>query len=293
MDDFSFSDSLRKDVQNKIEECLSRVGIMFRIFSRNKSRSSLKEKLSRGVYGEGRKIQDSLGVRVVLYFNDDIEIVHKILNNIFVERKKDHSIDVKNDKEFSAIRYNVVYEIPMEVLEKEYRYKKFSKVIDSTFELQIRSMLSEGWHEVEHDLRYKSKNDWDGYDYISRKLNGVYATLETSEWGMVKIFDDLAYAHYKNNKWESMLRQKFRIRIEKKPLNDELINYLNENKEVAKSFFRLSRSEVVYAMALNGFSLPISLNSLVYFCNIFYIKDSYISSIVPEMYKDEFGGVLD
>ncbi len=90
--------------------------------------------------------------------------------------------------EFSAVRYNIIYELPLELLNGERNFPGASHLIDSTFELQIRSILSEGWHEVEHDLRYKAKQDWIGNDVESRKLNGIYATLETSEWTMIKNF---------------------------------------------------------------------------------------------------------
>ncbi|ASG63019.1 hypothetical protein CEW81_07275 [Kluyvera genomosp. 3] len=117
---------------------------MFRLFSRNKDTQSLSKKLENPKYGETHKIQDALGIRIALYFNDDVELVHGILNEIFTEREKDHSIDIMKAAEFSAVRYNIIYELPPSLLEKEYSYLKFSDKIDSTFELQIRSILSEG-----------------------------------------------------------------------------------------------------------------------------------------------------
>ncbi|MBK7959276.1 MAG: hypothetical protein IPK03_14995 [Bacteroidetes bacterium] len=33
-----------------------------------------------------------------------------------------------------------------------------NSLVDSTFEVQLRTILSEGWHEIDHDLRYKSIN---------------------------------------------------------------------------------------------------------------------------------------
>lgn len=34
-----------------------------------------------------------------------------------------------------------------------------SSLIDCTYEIQLRTVLSEGWHEVEHDLRYKCRTE--------------------------------------------------------------------------------------------------------------------------------------
>jgi hypothetical protein len=68
--------------------------------------------------------------------------------------------------------------------------------------------------------------DWEGNEVESRKLNGIYATLETSEWTMIKIFDELAYKHYKKN-WNSMLRQKFRLRLTAQELYPGVITHFH------------------------------------------------------------------
>ena len=74
----------------------------------------------------------------------------------------------------------------------------YEDLIDNTYEVQIRTILSEGWHEVEHDLRYKCKEEWNEFKEESRLLNGIYATLESSEWSMLTLFDRLSYSQYKN-----------------------------------------------------------------------------------------------
>ncbi|EEV0560614.1 RelA/SpoT protein, partial [Escherichia coli] len=80
MINFSFSDTLRVDIENLISEKLNSLGIMFRLFSRNKDAQSLERKLENPKYGVTHKVQDALGVRIALYFNDDVELVHSILN---------------------------------------------------------------------------------------------------------------------------------------------------------------------------------------------------------------------
>lgn len=286
---FTFGDVVRKDLEKIIIDKFTSMGLMFRIFTRNKSCSSLSKKIkSNPKYGSEKKIQDSIGIRVVLYFNDDIDIAHHALNSIFKQREKDQSIDQMNTKDFSAIRYNIVYEIPNNLIKSNNSYSKFSMYIDNTFELQIRTVLSEGWHEVEHDLRYKAQRDWEGSELESRKLNGIYATLETSEWTMLKIFDELAYKHYKNGKWESMLRQKMRMRINDDKLDPDIERIFNENKSVAKEFYRVSRNKMLKDMSKKNFSLPITLNSLVYFCNLLYVKSEAVSGITPSFFVEEF-----
>lgn len=288
MNNFSFSDTLRFDVENMISSKLNSLGIMFRLFARNKDTQSLNKKLENSKYGTTHKIQDALGVRIALYFNDDIELVHTILNEIFIEREKDHSIDIMTAAEFSAVRYNIIYEIPERLLNGERNFPASAHLIDSTFELQIRSILSEGWHEVEHDLRYKAKQDWIGNDVESRKLNGIYATLETSEWTMIKIFDELAYKHYKNKNWNSMLRQKFRLRLTTQELHTDIRNFFDANLNVAKDIYRIPRKALINKMSEKDFTLPLNVNNLVYFSNLFFINDEGLNKITPSMFSEEF-----
>lgn len=41
-------------------------------------------------------------------------------------------------------------------------------------------------------------------------------------------------------------------------------------------------------MAKENFTIPLNINSLIYFCNFFYIKDETILEITPNIFKDEF-----
>lgn len=276
------SEGVMKEITDSISSKLSDVGIMFRIFSRAKNRDSLKKKLdSNPDYGSGKKLQDLIGVRVVLYFNDDIDTVREIISSSFVERAKDVSIDENRNDEFKATRYNIVYSLDQNYTTK-LNLKDDSARIDNTFELQIRTIFSEGWHEVEHDLRYKCKSDWQSFDNESRRLNGVYATLETSEWTMIKIFDELAYNHYKNREWSAMFRQKFRLRFIDETLDQNLLTIF-EDTELVKKFFRLDRAKLIKDMNKKGFYYPMKLQNIIYFANIHKVKDERVTELIPEV----------
>ena len=275
-----------KKVTEDIERKLNEIGIMYRIFSRVKSEKSLTKKIQNDqAYGKTKKIQDLIGVRVITYFPDDISIVHEIASAIFKELQKDNSIDEHNNTIFKPIRYNIIYKSPEEIyVSTENRLK-----IDDTFELQIRTVLSEGWHEVEHDLRYKRKEDWIDLDDHSRKLNGVYATLETSEWTILKIFEDLSYSHYKKNNWESMLRHKFRLKIDETEITSCLKEIFDHNNALAKKFFRIERKKLVERMREYNYPFPLSLNNIIFFYNTVEIRDVKITAITPQIFIDEFG----
>ncbi len=280
-------DGLRKEIESEITSLLNSMGIMYRMFSRTKSKNSMLSKINGNpLYGVSKKMQDYIGIRVVLYFNDDIGIVRKAISAKYEEKEKDASIDEFKEDEFRPVRFNVVYKVPDD-LKDSMRLEGYEKKIDNTFELQIRTIFSEGWHEVEHDLRYKCKSDWEGLGVQSRKLNGVYAALETSEWTMVKIFDELAYHHYKERDWSAMLRQKLRMRLLSNSVSEDILHVLN-NKEIAKKFYRVDRNELIDKMSEYGYRHPLNLDNIVFFMNIFFVKNEDIRELTPSIMLEEF-----
>ena len=106
--------------------------------------------------------------------------------------------------------------------------------IDKTFEVQVRTTFSEGWHEVDHDVRYKHKEEWEEHYEFSRELNGIYATLEICDRSMVNLLERLAYKNYKNMQIEAMLRNKFRLRFENPVLSVPLMEFLQKGSGSGK-----------------------------------------------------------
>lgn len=279
-------ESTAADIHKEIEKNLQRSGLLCRVFSRGKSNNSLNKKLGTmdeynnyKYHNEGKKIQDAIGVRVVLYFPDDIELAEKIISKVFTKKTADCTIDLPDGNTFSATRYNLIYEIPTNLV-FGVKSEINKRPIDTTFEVQIRTILSEGWHEVEHDLRYKNKDYWDNHDNLNRALNGIVATLETSEWSMQKIFDELCYMHYKNQNWSAMIIFKLRLR-----LSGELSSSLNEifhrNKNLSKSFFRSKRSDLIELFGQTR--IPVTLDNAIYIWNFTANKNKEIIDITPEL----------
>lgn len=272
-------------VVNKIHKIieleLSRIGILFRVFSRVKTNESLKKKIDKvpEKYSEnGHKIQDIFGIRVALYFPDDISIARTAIEKVFDINIESSSIDIPDSTSFNATRYNLIFKLTKE-LEDESSLCKNS-LVDSTFEVQLRSILSEGWHEVEHDLRYKHKEDWDKHNDLSRALNGIYASLETADWSMMKVFEELAYRHYKGKEWEQMLRTKLRIHFSGTLTND-LNTYLAENPKAIKYIYEIERIKLIQKIAEKKISIPLNYDNVIYIINFYFYKDHNLTQLCP------------
>ncbi|TYT74367.1 hypothetical protein [Desulfobotulus mexicanus] len=274
--------SIAKSIAQEIESILYGVGLLFRVFYRSKQNKSVADKISRnpGKYSKGKKlIQDVIGIRIALYFPDDVDLVVTLLKSHF------NNIEIVKDApdvfSFGPSRLNMVFSIPTEYDTSLSNYYN-TDCIDNTFEVQVRTILSEGWHEVEHDLRYKCKNDWESFDNLSRMLNGVLASLETSEWTMVKIFESLAWQHYKLKQWESMLRNKFRLNFQGSHLSEELINLLNTKQELAKQLFRSNRQFVLLKIHAQTHNLPITMDNICHLTNFFEIFSEELMELMPD-----------
>lgn len=271
-----------RHLQADIESELNRVGLLFRVFSRAKDGQSLSNKieLSPGKYSPGGKlIQDLFGIRIALYFTDDLDIAQKALKNIFTYDEVSSTIDLPSDDTFSATRCNLIFRLPEE-LASDSETLSDSLLIDSTFEVQFRTVLSEGWHEVEHDLRYKCQSDWTGHNDLNRNLNGIYATLETSDWGMLKLFEEICHRHYKSREWSAMVRSKFRLRAGQE-LSSKIKNVFDNDPSIAKGFFRISRRDYLSWLLSVNLNVPVCLDNTIYVSNYKFIKCKNIDKITP------------
>jgi putative GTP pyrophosphokinase len=277
-------DRLARDIAKEIEEDLQRTGIFYRIFMRAKTEISINKKLVFKAYEKSKEkklMQDIVGIRITFYFNDDLPIVYKALKEKlnFVSE----TIDETEETVFKPSRINLIFRMDEEKAKETFDSVILKhKYIDSTYEIQLRTVLSEGWHEVDHDLRYKCTNDWKGYSDISRTFNGVYASLVTNDWAIITIFEQLAYRHYKNQRWAAMLRNKFRLRFVDDSIDLQIVDILSHNPDVAKSLFRIDRSDFMNKLYVDGIRIPLTLSNLVFIVNAYFIKNNDIKEITPD-----------
>src|SRR6185369_8342226 len=238
---------ITKTISSNVEEELEDLGLLFRIFYRCKSDVSTINKLSIKKYdGVTSFMRDIIGIRINLYFADDLEIVYNLVREKF--EFVEETIDKNEETEFKPTRINIIYRIPKE-FDKEFVDVVNDKRIDNTFELQLRTVLSEGWHEVDHDLRYKCLEDWEHHAELSRVFNGILASLETNDWSILKLFEQLSFLHYKSSNWPAMIRTKYRIRFVNHEINPELLKIIASDLGLQKQLFRIDRNEFLNILA--------------------------------------------
>ena len=139
---------LKRIISDRLEQC----GLYYRCFSRIKTASSMAHKFALKDYGaENKKLQDLVGVRINLYFDDDVEICQNIVENTF--DVIGWSTSERSEEEFKPTKLNGVCRLP-EYLRSEISTETWDMYIDDTFEIQIKTMFFEGWHEIALEMRY-------------------------------------------------------------------------------------------------------------------------------------------
>ena len=244
------------------------------------------EKIARKGYATdiGKIMQDLIGVRIALYFSDDIEVCKQILQQSF--EFDNISETTVEETVFSPERLNLVFKLPQEQINIIDPDLWTQYPVDKTFEIQIRTVFSEGWHEIEHDVRFKSCTDWSNYRDLSRSLNGIFATLETCDWAILQLLESLVYKEYKNKNWVSMLKNKFRIRLTDSELDSSIISLMNSSPDIAKSFLKIDRAALIHYLACeNKRNIPLKLDNIIYIANEKWLHIPEIESITPNILR--------
>lgn len=285
--------NVKMSLLNALVTKLNNAGIYFNSTSRIKSESSLLHKLETGKYSMqegGRKIQDIIGIRINLFYLEDMDICEKILEETFL---LDNWSKTKNEEnKFEAQKCNGVFRIPSKYL-RNIPASVWNKPFDQTFEVQLRTVLFEGWHEIEHEMRYKYKlgsdsketDLWTGHEDLSRVMNSIIANLELCDWSIMQIFNSIHDSQYKEKNWENAIRSKYRLRITQDPLKPELREYLDNNPDIVAQFHTVSKRELVEILLNKKYHKELTPDRVIYLINKEIVHNEYISRLLD---KEQF-----
>lgn len=187
-------DSIRSDLENlasnlrlEIKEQLKELERVDKISARVKSTKSFKEKAckeeqdGKPKYAEPLKeIQDMIGLRIVVYYEDDFEQIMKIVEPYF-NRVEKRRITPDDEAEFGYEGLHYIFFIPEHHL-GPYRDKP---IIPNFFELQIKTLFQHAWAQAGHGLGYKPKCEF------TRDLKRKLAFVAAQSWGADQILTEL------------------------------------------------------------------------------------------------------
>lgn len=161
-----------------IEACLEDAHISYQsVQTRVKSREKLRRKYENPAKNYKRldDITDLAGLRVITYYEDDVDNVAEVIRREF-EIDTANTVDRRQSEpdRFGYHALNFVCEHSARRIE-DVEYKKFSGV---RFEVQVTSILRHAWSEIEHDW-YDLKDLLP--DDVRRRFARMAALLEIAE----------------------------------------------------------------------------------------------------------------
>lgn len=147
---------------------------------RLKSMKSIIEKIQRkgwpmeieSVY----KLTDFAGVRVICNYIDDVYTVEKSLlrqDDVKLIRKSDY---IKSPKESGYRSLHLVVEVPIFLTDRTY---------NMPVEIQIRTIAMDTWASLEHELKYKRRDEMPGY--VAQELKNCAKAMADVDSRMEKI----------------------------------------------------------------------------------------------------------
>ncbi len=179
---------LTSTVVSIIESILQQRNIAYlSVSGRTKDRDSVLEKISRkGYKNPAESLTDLSGIRIIVYFESDVEIVSQIIAEAF---RVDAENSSNKDDALSPnqIGYRSVHFVcdlgPDRSTAPEHKGIETLK-----FEFQVRTVLQHAWAEISHDRQYKLSGKLP--KEIERKLYLYAGLLEIADKG----FDEISTA---------------------------------------------------------------------------------------------------
>ncbi len=168
---------LGENVRTSLSGFLDDSGIpIFAIESRIKSEASVADKMIRKEYGgDLSKLEDLCGVRVICYYQEDIDKICGVVDAEFsIVTKEDKRTQLENDQfGYTSCHYVVT-------LKDTWLEHPLCRGLGGLkVEIQIRTMLMHTWSAISHKLLYKRETDVP--PQFLRALNRLSALIELAD----------------------------------------------------------------------------------------------------------------
>ena len=179
-----------REVEHQLRCILEEEGIVCNaITSRVKERDSLTQKIDvkSDKYKSLSEVTDIAGIRIITYYDSDVERAEKIVEREFCV-DKENSINKREALGPEKFGYcSVHYVVSMN--EDRLKLPENRGYAGIKCEIQIRTVLQHAWAEIEHDLGYKSEIDIP--KDIRRSFSRLAGLLEVADKEFQEIRDFL------------------------------------------------------------------------------------------------------
>jgi len=290
--------------------------------SRIKTEKSLTGKLElKGYkYRTLSDITDILGIRIITFFSDEVDIISALSEQLF-EIDWENSVDKRKMLEIDRFGYMSLHYI-CRVPKSKYYDPEMPELNEIRFELQMRSTLQHVWANMYHDMGYKSDVEIpaeyqrnmsrlagmleladEQFSYIRKEINAyrrnVQSLVATGNFDEVPLNGDTFRSFLALNPFKR-LSDKMAAINQAEIYEDSLMPYYNVlrnlNMKTIGDIVRMRNeySDSAYQLALiqlAGTGLDILANSVALqnLCIVYILKNGYGEAGLVQMFAALYG----
>ena len=134
------------EIDNILDDVTRNAGrqVVYYTDTRIKTQKSLEEKCNRKNLPVD-KIEDIAGAKIVVLFEDDLELVCELLRSAFAVIKEDNYLEVAKDNNYRAVHLTVSIQTTVN-----------QRQVQVPLEIQVKTALTDALWSMEHVVKYKN-----------------------------------------------------------------------------------------------------------------------------------------